>query len=52
MSAASIGRLNCDAIDGSLLPLFGPPNPKRNWATRRIWISSAPSVIRYRRWWR
>ena len=25
------------------------PNPKSRWATRRIWISSAPSVIRYRR---
>jgi hypothetical protein len=25
------------------------PNPKSRCATRRIWISSAPSVIRYRR---
>ncbi len=28
------------------------PNFSMRCATRRIWISSAPSVIRYRRWWR
>ena len=26
------------------------PNPNRRWATRRICISSEPSVMRYRRW--
>lgn len=44
---ASAARATGDAV-----PQPRPVKPKSWPATRRIWISSDPSVMRYRRWWR
>ena len=43
---------NCVSTSGyspANSPFLGPIYPNRNAATLRIWISSDPSVIRYRR---